>query len=227
MTDRYKRLATPASAVVMVAGVVTAVVTPSTPDTTASGARVIAFFQAHHTVAYVAAISLAYAAAAGVLFFVSVAGYLRTRGSQVLAATTTVGAALFAAGSLVACGALMAANDGPGSMTPDIARTLNIIQNDLFAPMMFAGLAIAILSIGVASLRTNALPKALGIITTIVGVVGLSGIGSWFAFMACAPLTLVIAGYVYQRLGTPTQITMPDVPTARTAEVTTSENATA
>ena len=227
MTDRYKRLATPASAVVMVAGVLTAILTPSTPDTTASGTKVIAFFQAHHTVTYVAAFSLAYAAIAGVLFFVSVAGFLRPRGSQLLAATTTVGGALFAGGALLASGGLMAANDAPGSMTPDIARTLNIVQNDLFAPALFAGMAVAILSIGVASLRTKALPKALGVITTIVGVVALSGIGSWFAFMACGPLTLVIAGYVYQRLGTPTQITMPDVPAARTADETTSENATA
>jgi len=221
MTDRYKRLAVPASAVVMVAGVLTALLLPGTPDTTASGAKVIAFFQAHHTAMYVAAFSVAYAAVAGVLFFVSVASFLRARGSQLLAATTAVGAAVFAGGLLLGAGTLGAANDAPGRMSADVARTLNIIQDDVFAPAMFAGLGIAVLSIGVASLRTKALPKALGIITTIVGVVLLSGIGSWFGFMACAPLSLVIAGYVYQRLGTRTQITMPDVPVQATAEAPT------
>ena len=85
-------------------------------------------------------------------------------------------------------------------------------------PAMFAGLGIAVLSIGVAELRTKSLPKALGIITTIVGVVALTGIGSWLAFMAAGPLALVIAGYVYERMGRPAQITMPDVPAQATAE---------
>lgn len=221
MTDRYKRLATPASAVVMVGGVLTALLMPSTPDTTASGTKVITFFQDHHTAMYVAAFSIAYAAVAGVLFFVSVASFLRSRGSQLLAATTAVGAAVFAGGLLLGAGALGAANDAPGKMSADVARTLNILQDDLFAPALFAGLGIALLSIGVASLRTKALPKALGIITTIVGVVALSGIFSWFGFMASAPLVLVIAGYVYDRLGKPTQITMPDIPAQVTAETTT------
>jgi len=43
--------------------------------------------------------------------------------------------------------------------------------------------------------------------------------------MACGPLTLVIAGYVYQRFGQPTQITMPDVPTQSRTESTTQVNA--
>jgi len=225
MTDRYKRLATPVSAVVMVAGVVTALVLPGTPDSTASGTKVIAFFQAHHTAMYAAAISLAYAAAAGVLYFVSVASYLRERGSQVLATTTAVGAGLFATGLLLASGTIVAVNDAPGRMTADVARTLNVLQDDVWAPAMFAGVGIAVLSIGVASLRTKALPMALGIITVIVGVVGLSGIGSWFAFMATGPLALVIAGYVYQRQGRPAQITMPDIPAQAKAQTGSQVNA--
>jgi len=227
MTDRYKRLATPASAVVMVAGVLTALLMPSTPDTSASGARVIAFFQAHHNAIYVAAFSLAYAGVASVLYFVSIASFLRSRGSQLLAATTAVGAALFASGLLLAGGTLAAANDSPGRMTPDVARTLNIIQNDLFAGILFAGLATCLLSIGVACLRTKTLPKALAIITVVVGVVAVSGIFSWFAFLGTGVLALVIAGYVYAELGKPTQITMPDVPAQATAETPTTTQVTA
>jgi len=209
----------------MVAGVVTAIVLPQTPDSTASGAKVIAFYQAHHTATYVAAFSLTYAAVAGVLFLVSVAGFLRTRGSQLLAATTAVGAAIFACGLVLAAGTLTAANDAPGRMTADVARTLNILQNDMWAPALFAGLGIAVLSMGVASLRTKALPKALGIITTIVGVGLLTGIVSWFAFMAFGVVALVIAGYVYQRFDAPTQITMPDIPAQASAETPTQVNA--
>src|SRR5437763_272920 len=167
MADRYKRLATPASAVGMVGGVVTAFLMPQTPDTTASGQTVIAFFHAHHTAMYVAAFSVAYAAVAAVLFFVSVAYYLRARGSQILAATTAVGGAVFASGALLGAGLLVAANDAPGRMTADVAKTLNILQDDAFFLAVIAGLGISFLSIGVASLRTKALPKWLAIVTTI------------------------------------------------------------
>ena len=169
MADRYKRLATPVSAVVMVGGVVTALLMPQTPDTTASGEKVIAFFHAHHTAMYVAAFSVSYAAAAAVLFFVSVAAYLRTRGSQVLAATTVVGGTVFASGALLGAGLLVAANDAPGRMTADVARTLNILQDDVFFLAVVAGLGICFLSIGVAGLRTKALPKWLGIVLLIEG----------------------------------------------------------
>ena len=223
--DRFKRLA-PLSGVVLVAGVVTAILSPQTPDATASGTRVLAFYQHHHTAVYVTAFALAYAAAAGVLYFVSVASYLRRCGSDVLATTTVIGGALMAAGLLLGAGTLGASNDAPGRMSAETARTLNIMQSDLFAPALFAGVAIATLSMGVAMLRTKALPKALGIITVVVGVVAFSAIGTWFAFMAAGPLTLVIAGYVYQRLGRPEQISLPDARTS-TENVQTTEKATA
>ena len=220
MTDRYKRLA-PLSGVVFVALMVTIFFLPSAPDTNASGAKVIAFYRHHHTAIYVAAIMLGFAAATVTLYLASVADFLRRSGSTLLATTTVIGAGIAGAGMLLGAGAVVAVNDGPQNFTPDVARTLNILQSDLLWPMALGGLAIATLSMGVSMLRTHALPKALGIITTIVGVVACSVIGSWFAFLAMGPLTLVIAGYVYQRLGTPTQITMPDVPAQARAEAPT------
>jgi hypothetical protein len=223
--ERSKQLA-PLAGVVFVAGIVAAIVVGQTPDSTASGSKVVAYYQHHQTAINFAGFALAYAAAAAILYFVSVASYLRRCGADLLATTTVVGGAICAGGLLVGAGLLAAANDSPGKMPADVARTLNIAQNDVFVPILFAGLAVATLSMGVAMLRTKALPKALGIVTVVVGVVAFTGIGSWFAFMATGPLTLVIAGYVYKRLGTPGQITMPDVPTARMATQTTSEKST-
>lgn len=220
MTDRYKRLA-PLSGVVFVALMVTMFFLPSSPDTNASGAKVIAFYRHHHNAMYVAAAMLGFAAAALTLYLASVADFLRRCGSTLLATTTALGGGIAAAGLLLGAGAVAAVNDGPQHFTPDVARTLNIVQSDLLWPMALGGLAIATLSMGVSMLRTRALPKALGIMTTIVGVVACSIIGSWFAFLAMGPLTLVIAGYVYQRLGTPAQITMPDVPAQAIAEAPT------
>src|SRR3954452_14405108 len=110
MTDRFKRLA-PLSGVLMVAAIVVMLTLPSTPDSTASGAKVIAFYRHHHTAIYVAGTLAAYAGLLAVLYFSSVASYLRSRGSDLLATTTVVGGAIFGAGLLVAAGAVFAAND--------------------------------------------------------------------------------------------------------------------
>jgi hypothetical protein len=220
MSDRFKRIA-PLSGVVMVGLMVAVLVLPSSPDSNASGAKVIAFYRDHHTAVYVSAVLLAYAGAIGLLYFTSVASYLRRFGSDLLATVIVAAGALFAAGCLIATGAVAAANDGPTHFSADVARTLNIVQNDLFFPLVLGGLGVATLCTGVAVLRTKALPKALGIVTTVVGVVGVSGIFSWFAFMASGPLTLVIAVYVYQRLGRPESVTLPEVPVQRAAAMET------
>jgi len=216
MYERVRRL-TPWSSVLMVAGVLVALAMPATPDSTASGAKVLAFYQRHHDAMYVAATALVVAALAGILFFITCATFLRRRGADMLATACAVGAGIFGTGLLFASGTLLAANDSPSRMSADMARTLNLLQNDIWAPAMFGGIGIAVLCIGVSTLRTRALPKALAIIATVVGVATLSGIGSWFAFMACGPLSLVVAGYVSARWEEPRQITLPDVPAARVA----------
>jgi hypothetical protein len=214
MVDRWKRIA-PLAAVPVVGLMITALALPSTPDSTASGAKVLAFAQHHRASITASALLIAYAGALSVLYFSSLAGYLRSRGSQQLATTTMVGGGLFAAGLLVAAGSAATLSDAPHHLSADAAQALNVVGSDLFAPLLFGGLGIAVLSSGVAMLRTKSMPKALGIVTVIVGVAAMTGILSWFAFMASGLLLLVTAGYLYQRIGQPEQITIPDVPAPR------------
>ena len=214
MVDHWKRIA-PLAAVPVVGLVITALSLPSTPDSKASGAKVLAFAQHHRTSITVSALLIAYAGALSVLYFSSLAGYLRSRGSDQLATTTMVGGGLFAGGMLVGAGAAFTLSDAPGHLSADAAQALNVLQNDIFAVLLFAGLGIATLSAGTAMLRTKALPKALGIVSVIVGVAALTVIVSWFAFMASGLLMLVTAGYLYQRMNQPLEITIPEVPAPR------------
>ncbi|MDQ1704197.1 MAG: hypothetical protein QOF18_563 [Frankiaceae bacterium] len=222
MTDRWKRLA-PLSGVVMVGLIVALLnVTANTPSTDTSGAKVLSYYSSHVGRQHAGIVLAAYAALFALVYFISVARYLRSRGADVLATTTVAGALLFAAGLTLAAGTSAILSDHVTSLSPASAQTLNLVQSNLWWPTMMVGLALATLGMGVSMLRTKAVPKALGIITVVVGVVAISGIGSWFAFLATGPLTLVIAGFVYQRLGRPESITLPDVPEQRaTAEVTT------
>jgi len=218
MNARTRRLA-PFAGYLMVALVVVALATtPDTPDAKDSGAKVIAYFSHHKTNIHVQDFLLAYAALATIVYFTSVANFLRNRGSQILASTTIAGGVLFAGALCVGAGTNEALTDQPSRMSESTAQALNLISNDLFGVLLFAGLALATTSAGVAMLRTKSLPTALGVVTTIVGVAAGTGIVSWFAFMATGPLTLVVAAYVYSRSAQPTEITLPDATVAIPAQ---------
>jgi hypothetical protein len=202
----------------MVAALVVAVAIGSTPDAGSSGTKVVDHFTSHHGRMNADIVLLAYSSVMAVAFYAGMASYLRRRGSDLLATITVVGGAIMAVGLCLAAGATEAINDHTSKLSPDAAQALNNLNEDIFFVAIFSGMALVTLAIGLSILRTQAMPKALGIITVIVGVVALSGIGSWFGFMAGGPLTLVLAGYLYQRTGQPEQITMPDVPDQRAAE---------
>jgi hypothetical protein len=223
MNTRARRLAPFAGYLMVGLIVVVLTTTGNTPDAKDSGAKVIAFYQHHKTSTHVGNFLLAYAALAAVVYFTAIAGFLRSRGSQLLASITVGGGILAAAGLCLGAGMNEALVDQPGRLTAPAAQALNLLSNDLFGILLFAGFALATTSAGVAMLRTKALPTALGVITTIVGVGFATGIVSWFAFMATGPLTLVIAAYVYSRSGQPTEITMPDAAVEIPTQTTTKE----
>lgn len=221
MVDRFKRLA-PLSGIVMVAVTVVALALGSSPETKDSAARVVQWYHNHHDAAIAQSVLLAYAGALAVLFFTSVAAYLRRCGAQVLAMTMVIGGGIMAAGFMLGAGLNYALTDHTRSLSPGAAQALNYLQDDAFGFMLFAGLLVAMLSMGVAMLRTNSYPKALGIISVIVGIGAGTVVVSWFAFMATGLVTLVVAGYTYHYLGRPDEIVLPaEIPAARTSEETT------
>jgi len=216
MTDRWKRIVPPVAGIGLVACVVAAMILMGgSPSGGASGAKVATWFGSHHGRAVTAAYFMAYGCAVAVVFYVGMAGYLRRRGSHLLSAMTVAGGIVMAGGLAAAAGLLTAITDSTGKLGAGTLQALNQIGSDGPWMALIVGSAVATLAIGIASLRTHAFPKALGIITVVVGVVQVAGPVSWFGFMATGPLTLVWAGYLYQRTGQPDTITMPDVPAQR------------
>jgi hypothetical protein len=215
MTDVWKRRVPLISGVAFVGLLVAALVMGSTPGSGSSGAKIISFYTTHHGRSNAAVLLLGYGAVMAVIFYANVAGFLRSRGSDLLATLTIAGGVIVAVALLLAAGTTAALTDKTSTLSAGAAQALNQMNEDLFFVALFAGLMLATTSIGIAILRTKALPKALGIVTLVVGVVAVSGIGAWFAFLATGPLALVLAGYIYQRQGQPASITMPDVPDAR------------
>ncbi len=199
----------------MVAAVVVGIALGNTPDSGSSGAKVLAYVKSHHGRLNAEVFLFAYTSVLALVFYTGMGAYLRRRGSDILATLTVVGGAVAAVGFGLGAGATASMTDATNKLSPDTLQALNQISEDIFFIALFGGIAVATLAMGISMLRTKAMPKALGIVSVVVGVVAFSGIGSWFAFMASGPLTLAIAWFLYQRTGQPDEITLPEVPEQR------------
>jgi hypothetical protein len=211
--ERVKRL-TPLIGIAYVGVLVAVLLLPATPDSKASGAKVIRYFTHHQGAARASALLLAYGAIAVLVFFAAVASFLRRRGADVSTRVMMAGAVLMAVGLTLAAGFTAAGADQPTRMAPSTAQTLNLLGNNGFAFALFAGVTIAYIGLGAAVLGTRALPKAIGYISIFLGVAAATAVVSWPAFLATGLLTLVVSVYVYLRQQQPAQITIPDARTS-------------
>ena len=229
MNARARRLA-PFAGYLMVAFILAALFMPGSPDSKASGAKIINFFTHHKSSTHAQDLMFAYAALSAVVYVTAVATYLRSRGSQILATTAIAGGVLAAAGLCLGAGINETLVDQPSRMSATSAQTLNLLGNNAFGVLLIAGFALATTSMGVAMLRTKSMPTALAVITTVVGVATAAGPFGWFGFLATGPLTLVVAAYVYSRSGQPSEITLPDatveIPTQQQPKATAKSKAT-
>lgn len=199
MSDRWSRFV-PLTGVVFVALLVaTNVLLGSAPESGDSGAKVIAFYEAHRTnvqiSSYLTGLSLFF----GLFFYACLRDYLaRARAGQRLAATAFGGAVLFAVGGGIAAGSQFALADVPSKLSPAAAQALNLIENDTAVFALTAGVAVLLMASGIAILRTRLLPVWLGWIAIVIAVVGLTPVG-FLAFLAAGLWTLVASILIYAR----------------------------
>jgi hypothetical protein len=171
----------------------------SAPSQDAPGAEVIRFYQAHHTAASVSCFVIVAAAVAFVFFAGALRDALRRddRGGDWLPTVAFGGGVAYAiALSLFAVdqAALLKGTD-LGSV--EMARTLNVLNSASFFPAMLA-VSVVLLAAGMAALQTNALPRWLAWVATVVGAVAVLGpLG--FAGFFLMPLWSLVAGVSLSR----------------------------
>jgi hypothetical protein len=90
-----------------------------------------------------------------------------------------------------------------------VAQTLNVLSNDSWIPLI-AGVAIFLIGAGGTVLGSGLLPKWLGWVAVVGGVVSLAGPGGFIGFFL-APLWIIVAGAV---LATRTDAAEPSTSTA-------------
>jgi hypothetical protein len=86
------------------------------------------------------------------------------------------GAVVITAGALVAGAIHFALIDAADKGQVDVAHTLNVLDNNDFAPIA-GGIAILLLAAGIATVLSPVLPRWLGWVSIVLGVLNLTPLG--------------------------------------------------
>jgi hypothetical protein len=171
------------------------------PDSSASPAKVIDFYQAHRTGEQSGAVLTAIAVVVGLYFFGSLRSYLgRDSGGVQFAAIGFAGAILFGVGGCINAGLQWSLADVPSRLTPGAAQALNVLSKDNLATGLYiAGLATLMLFYGVAMLRSRLMPRSLGWLTVVLGLIALAGPLVFLVFVATGPWAIIVSVLLYRR----------------------------
>lgn len=202
MSDRWSRLA-PLTGVLFGLIVIVAVITGGgeTPKPSDSAAKVVVYYAKHRSEIETSGIMFALAFLVLVLFAGSLRSYLRsTGGADGLGTLVLAGAVLMAAGALGATGLEYGLAHNLNYFTPETARTLNFISQELFLPVLAGGFVFGVCS-GLAILKGAALPRWLGWVAVVIGIVTLVPPVSFVALLAFVIWSVVVAVMMYQRGG--------------------------
>lgn len=205
MSDRWSRLA-PLTGVLFGLIVIAAVITGGgeTPKASDSAAKVVVYYAKHRSEIETSGIMFALAFLVLVLFAGSLRSYLRsTGGTDGLGTLVLAGAVLMAAGALGVTGLEYGLAHNLGYFTPETARTLNFISSEMFLPVLAGGFIFAVCA-GLAILRGAALPRWLGWVSIVIGVVALVPPVSFAALLALLIWSIVVAVLMYRHGGVST-----------------------
>jgi hypothetical protein len=199
MSGQLSRLTTPVTGVLFVGLTLVSIATAgSTPDSNASGAHVIAFYEAHRHSQQVSNILFVFAALFLVFFAGSLHGYLRrTPAAATASALMLTGAAILAVGITILAGLGYALADVPSHLNAGAAQALNVLSNDVFYTLLIGGCVFGIAS-AVAILRGAALPNWLGWVAVVIGI-AMATPAFWISGLLLFIWVLIVSALIYIR----------------------------
>jgi hypothetical protein len=196
--DNWSRAAALTGVTSTVLVVIGALLAGSAPGDTATGQTVIAFYLKNGPRQKASDVFLAFAFVAVVFF----AGWLRvyfTRQTSRdgLTVTALAGAALLAAGQTISAGLSWSLAAAPGHLQPAAAQALNTAANDMVLTSA-AGWFIFSGAIGLAIIRSQALPSWLGWVSLVIAVVVVTP-AEFAAFLAFAVWLVIVSILTWRR----------------------------
>jgi hypothetical protein len=163
------------------------------PGEKASAATVMKYYDSHQGRAMISVFASPLLVALLLVFAGGLRARARRQGSSEVGATVMLaGAVLWASGILVGSMIELTLVSSSDHKQADVARTANVLSNADWVPFI-GGIAIFMLGAGLAALATRFVPRWLGWVAVVVGVVSLAGPGGFIGFFA-APLWMLVVG---------------------------------
>jgi hypothetical protein len=175
-------------------------ITPGTPSSNATAAKVVSTFHKNQGVYFASAYLIVVAVIVGLTYFWYLREYLgQVAASRRLLTVAYAGAIVFAVSGTVSAGMNFALADGSHASNFPAAsmQTLNLLSNDLVLPIAAAGSATFLIVTGLVVVRNGGLPTWLGWVGIVLGVIsvtgftGPAGVGLWVLITS---ITLIVQG---------------------------------
>jgi hypothetical protein len=190
----------------------------STPGEKASSKEVMDYFNSHQGRTMTEVFLAPLMAALLVLFASHIRTMVRDRhlvpgqGPTVLLAGAVLWASGLLLGSVLSLALVSASDHGQDQ----VAQTMNVLANDSWIPFI-AGVAVTLIGAGLTVLGTGILPRWMGWVALVVGVISMAGPGGFLGFFV-GPLWLLVAGVMLGRAPAPASLDEPSI--ARTDATT-------
>ena len=188
-----------AGALAVVLFVIAFLVGGETPDTDDSLRKIVSFYRDNDSDQVWASALLTWGTAFFLLFATGLWRFLRNVETERRAASTLVviGSALFAVGATIFAGISFTLGDAADDLGPGALQTLNALNSDMFFPVAL-GVFTFLIGAGASILQTGVLPKWLGWVTVVLGVLALTPVG-FFVFLALGLWILAVSVLIYMR----------------------------
>jgi len=202
----------PLTGILFVALVIVAfVVGGETPDVGDSAQTVVSFYVDNDSDQQIAAGLLALGCVSYLFFLGALRRALRAVAGDEggLSTVAVLGGLMIVVGASIFAGIGFTLGDAADDLPPSAVLALNALNSDLFFPVA-VGTAVFNLGLALAVLRHGGLPRALGWLALVVGIVGLTP-GGFFAFLATGVVVVWASVVLAQRAAGPgaQQTTVP------------------
>ena len=194
----------PLTGILFVALVIAAfVVGGETPTTDDSAQEIVSFYLDNDSEQSIASALLALACVAFLFFLGTLRRALRAAAGDEggLSTVALLGGLMIVVGASIFAGIGFTLGDAADELPPSAVLTLNALNSDLFFPVA-VGTAVFNLGLALAILRHGGLPRPLGWLALVVGIVGLTP-GGFFAFLAMGIVVVWASVCLVQRAGGP------------------------
>jgi hypothetical protein len=163
------------------------------PGEKASGATVMKFYNAHQGRGMISVFGTPLLVAFLLLFASGLRARSRQQGKSDVGATVMMGGALlWSSGILLGSTIELALLSSSHHKQADVAKVASVLNNADWLPFI-GGIAIFMLGAGISVLTTRFVPRWLGWVAIVVGVVSLAGPGGFIGFFV-APVWVLVVG---------------------------------